>query len=170
MAQVHPTAVVHPDAQLHETVEIGPLSVIGPKVLGHATDLIFAGVVGGQTPEGTSKAEIVDRLRAGGETTRADMLASMDFTPGQGIDFDRVREVLLIVLAIYLLAAVLGIFQGRLTTLLVQRAVFDLREQAQAKLARLPLSYFDKQPRGEVLSRVTNDIDNLQQSLAQTLS
>jgi ATP-binding cassette subfamily B multidrug efflux pump len=146
------------------------LSVIGPKLLGHATDLIFAGVIGGQIPAGRSKAEVVARLRAEGETTRADMLESMDVVPGQGIPFDRVAEVLLVVLAVFVVSAVLGILQGRLTTTLVQRAVFDLREAAQAKLARLPLSYFDRQPRGEVLSRVTNDIDNLQQSLAQTLS
>jgi ATP-binding cassette subfamily B multidrug efflux pump len=146
------------------------LSVIGPKVLGHATDLIFTGVVARDLPAGTTKAEEVARLRAEGQDTRADLLASLDLTPGAGIPFDRVRDVLLVVLAIYLVSAVLGVFQGRLTTALVQRAVFDLREVAQAKLARLPLSYFDRQPRGELLSRVTNDIDNLQQSLAQTLS
>jgi ATP-binding cassette subfamily B protein len=146
------------------------LSVSGPKVLGHATDLIFAGVVGSQIPAGTTKAEAIDQLRAAGETTRANLLESLDFVPGQGIPFDRVAEVLLTVLVIYVVAFVLGVMQGRLTTVLVQRAIFGLREAAQAKLARLPLSYFDRQPRGEVLSRVTNDIDNLQQSLAQTLS
>jgi ATP-binding cassette subfamily B protein len=146
------------------------LTVIGPKVLGHATDLIFTGVISSEIPAGTTKAEAIAALRARGETTRADMLESLDVVPGQGIPFDRVGEVLLFVLAIYLVAAVLSIMQGRLTTVLVQRAIFGLREQSQAKLARLPLSYFDRQPRGEVLSRVTNDIDNLQQSLAQTLS
>jgi ATP-binding cassette subfamily B protein len=146
------------------------LSVTGPKVLGHATDLIFAGVISSQLPAGTSKAEVVASLRARGETTRADMLESMDLVPGQGIPFDQVGRVLLVVLAIYVVASLLGILQGRLTTVLVQRAIYDLREAAQAKLARLPLSYFDRLPRGEVLSRVTNDMDNLQQSLAQTLS
>ncbi len=90
--------------------------------------------------------------------------------PGHGIDFDAVGRVLLIVLALYVGASVLSLFQGRLTTTVVQRAVFDLRQQVEAKFARLPLRYFDQQPRGEVLSRVTNDIDNLQQSLQQVLS
>src|SRR5258708_39928281 len=65
---------------------------------------------------------------------------------------------------------VFALFQGRLTATMVQRAVLSLRGQVQAKLSRLPLSYFDRQSRGEILSRVTNDIDNLQQSVQQTLS
>jgi ATP-binding cassette subfamily B protein len=146
------------------------LSVIGPKVLGHATNLIFDGVVSSQLPPGTSKDEVVASLRARGDTTQADMLASMDVVPGQGIPFDQVAEVLLLVLVISVVSAVLAVLQGRLTAVLVQRSIHDLRAQAQAKLARLPLSYFDRQPRGEILSRVTNDMDNLQQSLAQTLS
>jgi ATP-binding cassette, subfamily B, multidrug efflux pump len=112
------------------------LAVIGPKILGWATDIIFDGVL----------------------------------DPAAGIDFDRVARVLSFALATYVAASVLSWLQGRLVAVLVQRAVFDLREQSQAKLSRLPLSYFDKQSRGEVLSRVTNDIDNLQQSLQQTLS
>ncbi|GLY13547.1 multidrug ABC transporter ATP-binding protein [Kineosporia sp. NBRC 101677] len=111
-------------------------SVIGPKLLGDATDVIFDGVI----------------------------------DPAAGIDFDRVRNLLYQVLAVYLAAFGLALVQGRLVAALVQRAVFGLREQTQAKLARLPLSYFDRQPRGEVLSRVTNDVDNLQQSMQQTFS
>src|SRR6201999_3840942 len=75
-----------------------------------------------------------------------------------------------VVVALNVGASACALFQGRLTATMVQRAVFGLREQVQAKLARLPLSYFDRQPRGEILSRVTNDIDNLQQSVQQTLS
>src|SRR5262249_54026727 len=75
----------------------------------------------------------------------------------------------LLVLAVYVAASALSFIQGRVTAVIVNRAMFRLREQSQAKLSRLPLSYFDKQPRGEVLSRVTNDIDNLSQTLQQTL-
>ncbi|MBC6463054.1 ABC transporter ATP-binding protein [Actinomadura sp. HBU206391] len=146
------------------------LSVLGPKILGHATDLIFSGVVSRQIPAGDTKAEAVERLRQQGEGTLADMLDSMNVVPGQGIDFEQVGRVLLIVLAIYVGASLLALMQGRLTTAVVQRPMFRMREQAQTKLARLPLSYFDGQPRGEVLSRVTNDIDNLSQTLQQTLS
>ncbi|AGZ44947.1 putative ABC transporter ATPase and permease protein [Actinoplanes friuliensis DSM 7358] len=146
------------------------LSVIGPKLLGHATDIIFDGIVGKGLPAGVSKAEIIARLRAEGQTNRADMLASMDVIPGQGIDFTRLQHVLLWVLVIYLFAWVFGVFQGRLTATVVQRVVFRLRNQVEEKLSRLPLSYFDQQPRGEVLSRATNDTDNIAQTLQQTFS
>jgi ATP-binding cassette subfamily B protein len=146
------------------------LSVIGPKILGRATDLIFAGVLSGQFPAGTTKEEAVAGLRQTGHGTIADMVSAMDIVPGQGIDFDQVGQVLLLVLAFFVAASVFSFLQGRLTTTVVQRAVFDLREKVEAKFARLPLSYFDRQPHGEVLSRVTNDIDNLAQSLQQTLS
>ncbi|GAA2826468.1 ABC transporter ATP-binding protein [Kitasatospora aburaviensis] len=144
-------------------------AVTGPKVLGDATDLIFAGVVGRQTPPGTSKEQVVDGLRAQGNGGVADLLSSTDFTPGQSMDFGAIGTVLLWVLAIYVAAAVFGVLQGRLATKAIQRAGYRLRQDVEAKLTRLPLSYFDKQPRGEVLSRVTNDIDNISQSMQQTL-
>ncbi|WP_329253776.1 ABC transporter ATP-binding protein [Actinoallomurus sp. NBC_01490] len=145
-------------------------SVIGPRILGRATDLIFAGVVGRQAPAGVTKAQMVAGMRASGHGTLADMLNSMDFVPGHGIDFGKVGTVLLTVLALFVVAAVFGLLQGRLTTTIVQRSMYRLRQQTETKLARLPLGYFDRQPHGEVLSRVTNDIDNLQQTLQQTLS
>jgi ATP-binding cassette subfamily B multidrug efflux pump len=146
------------------------LSVLGPKVLGNATDLIFSGVIARQIPAGTTKAEMVAHLRQQGHGTLAAMLDSMNLVPGHGIDFGQVGSVLMAVLLIYLVASVLSLLQGRLTTVIVQRAMFRLREDVQAKLSRLPLAYFDRQPRGEILSRVTNDIDNLAQTLQQTLS
>jgi ATP-binding cassette subfamily B protein len=146
------------------------LTVLGPKILGQATNLIFAGVLGHQLPGGTTKEAAVAALRAQGQGTVADMIASMNVVPGQGIDFGQVAQVLLVVLALYLLGSLFGLLQGRLTTTIVQRAIFGLREEVEAKFARLPLSYFDRQPHGEVLSRVTNDIDNLAQSMQQTLS
>jgi ATP-binding cassette subfamily B protein len=147
------------------------LSVLGPKILGHATDLIFAGVVGRQLPAGTTQAEAIAALRAHGRDTSADMLASIHgVIPGQGIDFHAVGIVLLWVLLIYLGSAVFGLVQARIANKIVQRAVFRLRRQVEEKLATLPLRYFDRQPRGEVLSRATNDIDNIAQTLQQTLS
>ncbi|MEU8348253.1 ABC transporter transmembrane domain-containing protein [Streptomyces sp. NPDC048845] len=145
------------------------LSVLGPKYLGHATDLIFAGVVGRQLPEGVSKEEAVENARSSGDGDIADMLAAMEFTPGQGIDFGAVGSVLLLVLAIYAASGVFGVVQGRLAALAINRAVYRLREDVEAKLSRLPLAYFDRQPRGEVLSRATNDIDNIGQTLQQTM-
>jgi ATP-binding cassette subfamily B protein len=146
------------------------LTVLGPRVLGHATDLIFSGVVGARLPAGTTKEQAVAALRQRGSGKLADMLSSMDVVPGHGIDFARLGKVLLWVLVIYVLAWLLAVVQGRLTAAVVQRAIFRLRQQVEVKLSRLPLSYFDQQPRGEVLSRATNDTDNISQTLQQTLN
>lgn len=145
------------------------LSVAGPKILGKATDLIFAGVVGKQMQAGTTKAEAIDGLRAEGSGSMADMLSGVDFTPGQGIDFGAVGGVLLAVLVIYIAAGALMLVATRLSIRVINRIVFQLREDLQTKLARLPLSYFDRAKRGEVLSRATNDIDNISQTLQQTM-
>ncbi|MDX3075750.1 ABC transporter ATP-binding protein [Streptomyces sp. NPDC088354] len=145
------------------------LNVVGPRILGRATDLIFAGVIGRSIPAGTDKATAIAHLRQEGNDTVADLLQSIDFTPGHGIDFGAVGHVLLIAVAVYATAAVFAIVQGRLATRIIQRSIYRLRRDVEAKLARLPLSYFDQQPRGEVLSRATNDIDNIGQTMQQTL-
>ena len=146
------------------------LSVVGPRILGHATDLIFEGLFGRSLPAGTSKADAVAGLRARGEDRLADMLAGMDVVPGRGVDFDAVGRVLLLVLAIYVAASLLMWLQGYILNDVVQSAVRRMRDDVEAKIHRLPLSYFDRQPRGELLSRVTNDIDNISQTLQQTMS
>ncbi|WP_051943462.1 ABC transporter ATP-binding protein [Streptacidiphilus rugosus] len=140
------------------------LSVIGPKVLGHATDLILGGVFGKKIPVGT------DPSKLGLNHSQQQMLSSIHFTPGKGIDFNAVGTVLLWVAVIYAFAGLCGVIQARLANIAVQRAANRLRGDVEDKLARLPLSYYDKQPRGEVLSRVTNDIDNIAQTLQQTMS
>ncbi|MFE1500600.1 ABC transporter ATP-binding protein, partial [Streptomyces albidoflavus] len=81
-------------------------SVVGPKILGRATDLVFAGVIGNQIKDGT-KTEAIARLRAAGDSGMADMLTGVDFTPGRGIDFSAVGEVLLVVLGVYVAAGLL---------------------------------------------------------------
>ncbi|MET7610043.1 ABC transporter ATP-binding protein [Streptomyces seoulensis] len=145
------------------------LNVIGPKILGQATDLVFAGIVGRRMPAGASKEQVLDSLRARGQGSVADMLRSTDFTPGQGIDFDAVGRVLLLALGVFLVAGLLMAVATRLVNRAVNRTMYRLREQVQAKLSRLPLSYFDKRQRGEVLSRATNDIDNIGQTLQQSM-
>jgi ATP-binding cassette subfamily B protein len=146
------------------------LAVTGPKLLGKATDIIFAGVIGKLVPAGTTKAQAIAALRASGQGTRADLLSSVDFTPGQGIDFSRLGHLLAWVALVYVFAWVFGIFQGRLIATVVQNTVQRLRGSVEAKLSRLPLSYFDQQARGEVLSRATNDTDNIAQTLQQTFA
>ncbi|KKK05458.1 ABC transporter ATP-binding protein [Micromonospora sp. HK10] len=146
------------------------LSVIGPKVLGHATDIIFSGLIGRRLPAGTTVEQAAAAARAGGNDNFADMLARMDVVPGVGIDFDRLGSVLALAVLLYLGASVLMWGQGWLLNDVVQGAVLRLRADVEDKLNRLPLPYFDRQPRGELLSRVTNDIDNISQTLQQTLS
>ncbi|TXL92422.1 ABC transporter ATP-binding protein [Streptomyces sp. IB2014 016-6] len=144
-------------------------SVVGPKILGSATDLIFAGVVGRQTPGGAGKEETVSRLREEGDSGLADLLSGVDFIPGQGIDFDAVGRVLLVALAVYVAAGLLMLVSTRLSIRVINLTIYRMREDVQAKLSRLPLSYFDRQQRGEVLSRATNDVDNISQTLQQTM-
>jgi ATP-binding cassette subfamily B protein len=147
------------------------LSVAGPRILGEATDLVFAGLVGRDLPAGSTKADAVERLRAEGEDNVAEMVAAMEHVvPGQGVDFGAVASVLLLVVAIYLASAAAAMVQGYLLNDVVQGTVRRMRADVEAKINALPLGYFDRQPRGELLSRVTNDIDNVSQSLQQTMS
>ncbi|HEY8717938.1 ABC transporter ATP-binding protein [Pengzhenrongella sp.] len=146
------------------------LVVLGPKILGNATDIIFSGVIGKRLPAGITKEQAITAASAQGNGKFADLLRGMDIVPGVGIDFDRLGRLLLIVLAIYVGSFLFGWLQGRLTAGIVQRTTYTLRSDVEAKLSRLPLSYFDRQQRGEVLSRVTNDIDNIAQTMQQTLS
>ncbi|CAM3667442.1 ABC transporter ATP-binding protein [Nocardioides zeicaulis] len=142
---------------------------VGPRILGRATDLIFAGLLGKQVlGGGATQEQAIEALRARGEDRQADMLASMDLT--DGVDFSAVADVLLLVLAIYVAASLLAWLSGYLLNDVVQGTVLRMRSEVEDKVHRLPLGYFDKQPRGELLSRVTNDIDNISQTLQQTMS
>ncbi|MEV7170588.1 ABC transporter ATP-binding protein [Streptomyces sp. NPDC093224] len=144
-------------------------AVVGPKILGEATDLVFAGIVGREMPEGLTKQQVLDGMRADGRGGMADMLAGTDFTPGRGIDFGAVGVVALWALLAFTLAGLLMLVATRLSNHVMNGTLYRMREELQAKLSRLPLSYFDQQKRGEVLSRATNDIDNIGQTLQQTM-
>jgi ATP-binding cassette subfamily B protein len=144
--------------------------VVGPKILGRATDLIFAGAIGKRLPAGLTTEQVVAAARASGHGNLGDLLARMHVIPGQGIDFNALGGVLMLALGLYAASAVFGWMQGYLLNDVVQRTVFQLRSDVEDKLGRLPLQFFDKQPRGELLSRVTNDIDNVALSLQQTIS
>ena len=145
------------------------LTAVGPKILGRATDLIFAGLLGKNVlGSGATQEQAIAALRAQGETSQADMLESMSLT--DGVDFSAVADVLMLVLAVYVAASLLSWLGGYLLNDVVQGTVLRMRSEVEDKVHRLPLGYFDKQPRGELLSRVTNDIDNVSQTLQQTLS
>ncbi|KQO99924.1 multidrug ABC transporter ATP-binding protein [Leifsonia sp. Leaf264] len=145
-------------------------SVLGPKLLGEGTNIIFEGVVSSQMPAGATKAQVVDQLRASGNTQQADMVSAMHLVPGQGIDFSALGMVLLGVLVLYLLSSLFMWLQGYVLNGAIQRTIYRLRGDVEDKINRLPLKYFDGMQRGEVLSRVTNDMDNVSQTLQQTLS
>ncbi|MDQ0767573.1 ATP-binding cassette subfamily B multidrug efflux pump [Pseudarthrobacter defluvii] len=146
------------------------LQVIGPRLLGEGTNLIFSGVVSKQLPPGMTQAQLIAMLRASGENQKADMLSAMTLTPGAGIDFAALASVLTWALVLYVLGSAFMWGQAYVLNGVVQRTVFGLREQIEAKINRLPLRYFDSIQRGELLSRVTNDVDNISQSLQQSIS
>ncbi|MGW5518752.1 ABC transporter ATP-binding protein [Nocardia africana] len=146
------------------------MNTLGPQILGKATNLIFDGVVSKQLPAGLTKDQAVASLRAQGQDRLADMMSSMNIDPGHGVDFGAVGQVLTLVLVLYVLAALFNWLQAYLLATVINRAVQRLRSEVEDKIHRLPLSYFDTNARGDVLSRVTNDVDNVAQSLQQTMS
>lgn len=146
------------------------VGVIGPRILGHATDLLFNGVIGRELPAGLTKEQAIEAARARGDGTFADLLSGMNVTPGRGVDFTAVGQTLLLALGLYLFAALLVWAQARILNVVVQRTMAAIRTEIEHKVHRLPLSYVDGRQRGELLSRVTNDVDNVQSSLAMTIS
>ena len=145
-------------------------AVLAPKILGQGTNIIFEGFISSQLPAGTTKDQVIAGLRAQGNDQQADLVSSMDLRPGEGIDFGALGTVLLIVLGLYVLSALFLWLQGFVLNGAIQRTIYRLRSDVEDKINRLPLSYFDRLQRGEVLSRVTNDMDNVSQTLQQTLS
>jgi ATP-binding cassette subfamily B multidrug efflux pump len=146
------------------------LSVVGPKLLGNATTMVFEGYIGSTLPANVPLDTIIAELNAQGATDQAAMLSSMDIVPGQGVDFSQLAQLLTFVALLYLVSAMLGWASAYIMAGVTQRAIFELRQDVDRKLGRLPLSYFDKHARGDLLSRVTNDIDNVSQTLQQVLT
>ena len=146
------------------------LAVAAPKVLGQATNVIFEGVVSTMLPAGTTKAHAVEALRARGMDDFATMLSAMDVVPGAGIDYTHLGRILMVVLGLYVGSSLLNWLEGWLINRITIKALYRLRAQVEDKVHRLPLSYFDTVQRGELLSRLTNDVDNVTNTLQQSLS
>ena len=146
------------------------LAVAAPKVLGQATNVIFEGVVSTMLPAGTTKAQAIEALRAQGMDDFATMLSAMDVVPGAGIDYTRLGRILTVVLGLYVGSGLLNWLEGWLINRITIKALYRLRAQVEDKVHRLPLSYFDTVQRGELLSRLTNDVDNVTNTLQQSLS
>jgi ATP-binding cassette subfamily B protein len=145
-------------------------AVLGPKLLGDATNIVFAGYLSNKIPAGMTQAEAVQALQESGSTTQADLLGSMNVVAGAGVDFVALARVLAFVVVVYVLSSSFMWIQTYLMAGVTQRTMYRLREEVDAKLSRLPLSYYDKNARGDLLSRVTNDIDNISMTLQQTLA
>ena len=168
-------ARLRPDRwKLAAAVTLGVVSVgflvTGPKILGSATNVLFNGIVSQRLPAGMTKAQAIAALRAHGQGQLADMLSGMSVTPGTGVDLTRLGQWLGLAALVYLLGAAFTWGQGYLMAGITQRAMYGLRREVEEKLARLPLRYFDSHPHGDILSRVTNDIDNLTTTLQQGFS
>ena len=150
------------------------IGAFGPKLLGRATNYIFYGYLGRKLPEGISKADAVAQLKSTGQSRLAQMLNESGVIPGQGVDFHAIARIIALVTVLYLFSSLFSWIQGYLMAGVTNRTLYRLRRIAEEKIGRLPLSYFDTQSRGDLLSRVTNDIDNignsLQQGLAQILN
>ena len=145
-------------------------TVAGPKILGNATNVLFNGVLGKQLKAGVTKEQAIALLRAHGQSQIADMVAGMNITPGKGVDITQLGRLLGLAALVYLLGAAFNYGQGYIMAGVTQRTMFGLRREVEEKLGRLPLRYFDSHPHGDILSRVTNDIDNLTTTLQQGLS
>ncbi|MFB3739723.1 MAG: ABC transporter transmembrane domain-containing protein, partial [Candidatus Velamenicoccus archaeovorus] len=145
-------------------------TIVGPKILGNATDVLFEGVISQRLPAGVTQQQVIQGLRASGRDRFADLLSGMTVTPGAGVDFGRIERILATLAAVYVLGAVFSWIQGYVMAGVAQRTMYRLREDVDRKLARLPLRYFDDHPRGDLLSRVTNDIDNIANTLQQSLT
>ncbi|WP_162131215.1 ABC transporter transmembrane domain-containing protein, partial [Solibacillus isronensis] len=146
------------------------LAVIAPKILGKAMDVIFAGAIGGNMPANVPVDQVIAQLRDSGQNDLAEMFSKMDLVPGVGIDFELLSRYILIVLAMYFVSSLFMWVQGWVLNRLVMKVVYGLRRDVETKLNRLPLNYFDTRQRGDLLSRVTNDVDNIQNALQQAIS
>src|SRR2546428_11538255 len=145
-------------------------NVIGPKIIGNATKVIFDGVIGKSLPAGITKQQAVAGLRAQGHGQIADLVSGANVVPGRGIDFTQLGQILALAALVYLLASGLTWLLSYIMAGVAQRTGYGLRRDAEAKLARLPLKYFDSHAHGDMLSRVTNDIDNITTTLQQGMS
>ena len=167
MGRLHPERVVI-GVVLFLAVASVFFAVLGPRLLGSATNIVFAGVVGAQLPPGVTQEQAIEGLRASGQNTQADMLASMTLT--DGVDFTALARIISLTVLVYFISSVFSWGQNYLMAGVTQRTMYRLREDVDLKLGRLPLKYFDTHPRGDLLSRVTNDIDNISTTMQQALT
>ncbi len=145
-------------------------TIFAPKIIGEATNELFEGIMSKQLPAGMTKDQAISELRSRGQDQLAEMISAMDVTPGKGVDFNALLHILIILLIVYLIAAFFQWLQQYTMAGITQNTVYRLRQDVDSKLARLPLKYYDNHPHGDILSRVTNDIDNIAHTLQQSIT
>lgn len=145
-------------------------TVYAPRILGNATNELFKGIISKQLPPGVTKDQAITMLKARGQDQFAEMISNMDLVPGAGVNFTAIGKILLTLAVIYLLAAFFQWLQQYIMAGVSQRTVYRLRRDVDQKLQRLPLRYYDGHPHGDILSRVTNDVDNIAHTLQQTIT
>ncbi|MDM5438947.1 ABC transporter ATP-binding protein [Bacillus hominis] len=116
-------------------------TIVGPKILGNATTKLFEGLV-----------------------------SKVSGAPGAAIDFTYIGNIVILLLGLYILSTVFGIIQGYIISGVAQKVSYNFRKEIDEKINRMPLNYFDKTTHGEVLSRITNDVDTVSQTLNQSMS
>lgn len=165
-------------------------AIVSPKILGGATNQIVEDYVsmkayetitsklpnGALLPAGTTGADVLKRLPNQSEiesqipSNQLDTIKKLDLSQRPEFHFDAIWRVVILLVGLYVLSAIFRYIQTWLMTQVTQTVTFRMRRQLSEKINRLPLSYFDKQTYGEVLSRVTNDVDTISQTLNQSLS
>ena len=165
-------------------------AIVSPKILGEATNQIVKDYVSikaydtitkklpadTKLPSGTTGGDILNRLPNKSEIEgkipagQLDTIHALDMTKKPAFHFDAIGQIVLWLIGLYLLSAALRYLESWIMTNVTQKVTFQMRRDISLKINRLPLSYFDKQTYGEVLSRVTNDVDTISQTLNQSLS
>ena len=163
-------------------------AIASPKIMGHATNQIVDDYInmkaydtitsklpdGVKLPKGTTGADIISQMPESElsriPSNQLDSIKSLDLTTRPSFHFDAIRDIVILLLGLYLFSALFSYIQGWIMTNITQRVTYNLRRDISSKINRLPLSYFDKRTYGEVLSRVTNDVDTISQTLNQSLS
>lgn len=163
-------------------------TIASPKIMGNATNQIVDDYIamkaydaitaklpaGVELPAGTTGATLIDKMPASERdkipSSQLDAIRGLDLSVRPTFHFDAIRDIIIWLLVLYILSAVFSYIQGWLMTTVTQKVTYNLRRDISHKINRLPLSYFDKRTYGEVLSRVTNDVDTISQTLNQSLS
>lgn len=163
-------------------------AIVSPKIMGNATNQIVDDYVGMKAydavmaklpkgmvlPKGTTGAQLLAKMPAAEvakiPSSQLDSIKSLDLSARPTFHFDSIRDIIVLLLVLYLLSAAFSYVQGWVMTNVTQKVTYNLRRDISKKINRLPLSYFDKRTYGEVLSRVTNDVDTISQTLNQSLS